>query len=271
MTGVRSRSVKAAEWTTNYRTTIYAAIVVLAGVAALWLITLAWWDEHTTAKAVLEQFAGILIATGLLAILWDLRGKRDIIDEVLAKVELGSDIETVGLARASMDWKVVPWPDLIKNARQIDVFIAYGSTWLSNHTAELADFAKQRRNKLRYFLPDPDDETAMTVLAERFDYTPEIISSKVVEAAEIVAKLSRAGNADIRVWYRRGAPTFTCYRFDDKVVVTLYAHKVGRGAIPTLVLDEGTFTEFFKDDLKAIQKQSREVGLNELLGDTDVK
>ena len=120
---------------------------------------------------------------------------------------------------------------------------------------------------MRYILPDPEDSVAMGVLAERYDYTPEIIKGKILESARTVAKLSRDGVGDIRVYYRRGAPTFTCYRFDETVVVTLYQHKVARGQIPTFVLGSGTFKDFFASDLTEIVSQSREVGRNELLGE----
>jgi hypothetical protein len=260
----RARLVKEV---TNYRTTLIASGVAAVGLALLWAVTFyGSFDAHSTTKAVLEQLGGLLITTGGLAVLWDLRGRRDMIREVLAKVELSADLEATGLRRASMDWRVVPWGELIAGSRQIDVFIAYGSTWLSTHSVELAEFAKSRRNKMRYFLPDPEDPIAMSVLAERFDYTQEIIKSKVEEAARTVAKLSKDGSADIRVWYRRGAPTFTCYRFDEQIVVTMYQHKVGRGAIPSLVMQKGTFGGFFTGDLAAIEEQSREVAINDLLG-----
>lgn len=225
-------SVRFAEAVTNYRTSLYAVGVALVGVLTLWVITdVDWFAGHSTSKAVLEQLGGLLVTTGGL-----------------------------------MDWRMLPWTTLIRGAREIDVHLAYGSTWLNTHSVELAEFAKNRRNKMRYFLPDPEDDLAMNVLAERFEYTPEIIRGKVVEAATTIAKLSRDGNADVRVWYRRGAPTFTCYRFDDTVVVTLYQHRVGRAAIPTFVISRGTFGSFFKGDLTAIEQQSHELALNDLLG-----
>lgn len=253
---------------TNYKTLLYAGGVVLTGILVLWLSTgLGWFDSHSTAKALAEQLGGLLVTTGGLAVLWDLRGRRDMINEVLARVELRSDLEVTGLQRASMDWRIVPWAELITEAKEIDVFIAYGSTWLSTNSTELATFAKQRRNKMQYILPDPEDETTMAVLAARFEYTPEVIKQKIYEAARSVAKISRDGNADIRVRFRPGAPTFTCYRFDNTVVVTLYTHQVGRGAIPTFVLGAGSVSDFFRSDLHGMKAQGREVGLNELLGE----
>lgn len=256
-----------AERITNLWTLLVSGLIVVAGLSALWLVTaVTWFEHHSTTKVLAEQLAGLLITTGGLALLWDLRGKREIMQEVFAKVGLGGDVASSGLQRASMDWRTVPWRELIAGAKEIDVFVAYGSTWLSTHSTELTEFAKNRRHKLRFILPDPDDSVAMAVLAARFDYTPEVIRAKVEEAARTVAKISRDGNADIRVWYRPGAPTYTCYRFDGRVVVTLYQHKVGRGAVPTLVTEQGSFTDFFVGDLEAIMKQSREIGRDQLIG-----
>lgn len=269
MSNGRSERTKLAETLTNLWTVLISIVVVVVGVVVLALSAgWGWLDKHESTQSVAEALGGILITTGGLAILWDLRGKRDIIREVLAKVEVSSDVEVTGIQRASMDWRVVPWSELIGQAKSVDVFIAYGSTWLSTYSTDLAEFAKHRGNRMRYILPDPDDSTAMAVLAERFDYTAEIIKSKIEESAQAVAKLSRDGSADIRVYYRRGAPTFTCYRFDDTVVVTMYQHKVARGAIPTIVMGpRGTFRDFFASDLEEIVSQSREVGRNELLGE----
>ncbi len=259
---------RTAELLTTYRTVIVGLLIVGAGLLALWATSVAdWLQGRSGLQALVEQLAGLLITTGGLALLWDLRGKRDIMREVFAKVGLQADVQAAGLQRASMDWRVVPWTELIQGARQIDVFIAYGSTWLSTNHTDLVAFAKKRGNKLRYILPDPEDDVAMTVLAERFDYTTDIIKGKVYEAARGVAKLARDGNADVRVRFRKGAPTFTCYRFDNKIVVTLYQHKVGRGEVPTFVIDSGTFKSFFEGDLQGIVAQAREVGIKELLGE----
>ncbi|HST82553.1 MAG TPA: hypothetical protein VLL08_12530, partial [Kineosporiaceae bacterium] len=93
---------RSAEVLTNYATTAYAGAVVAVGVLLLWAITaLDWFGRHSTTQAVLEELGGLLITTGVLAILWDLRGKRDIMREVLAKTELSSDVVTTGISRAS--------------------------------------------------------------------------------------------------------------------------------------------------------------------------
>ncbi|WP_435202207.1 hypothetical protein [Janibacter sp. GS2] len=250
---------------TNYKTLFSVSVMVVIGLSALASGTVTWAPNLSSLKLVVEQVGALLVATGALAILWELRGKRDLVDEVLAKVGVADDVKETGIFRASMDWRVVPWSELIANAREIDIHISYGSTWLSTHSAELKDFSLKRGKKLRYLLPDPEDAETMSVLASRFDYTPEIVQGKVREAARDVAELSRQGKADIRIWYRKGAPTFTGYRFDDTYVVTLYQHRTERTPVPTLMISGGSFGKFFSEDLDSIVQQGHEVPWSDVI------
>jgi hypothetical protein len=93
------------------------------------------------------------------------------------------------------------------------------------------------------------------VLALRYDSTRDRIKQQITEAASAFAGLRKEGGADIRVYYRRGDPTFACYRFDDQIVVTLYSHRRTRGDVPTMLIGPGTLYEFFAGELVAIRGQ----------------
>lgn len=251
---------------TTYKTALYALIVAAAGLGLLWLSNLVWFDSHSALEATANQLGGLLITIGGLGILWDLRGKREIMDEVLEKARIASDVSAAGLDRVTMNWLEVPWDDLFQDAKHVSVFISYGSSWRKVHWTKLQEFAKGEKNSLRLFLPNPDDESTMRVLAQRYDYTLEKIRGNVLETAEEVAKLGISCPADIRIYYRAGDPTYTCYRFDDRVLVTLYSHKRERGDVPTLLVKRGTFRDFFMQDLEAIERQSEPVALADLVG-----
>jgi hypothetical protein len=160
-----------------------------------------------------------------------------------------------------MKWLDVPWDNLFKSSKHVSVFISYGSSWRKVHWSKIEEFAKDKGHSLRLFLPDPFDDPTMRVLAQRYDSTPQKIRDNVVETAQEFAKLKPLRAADIRIYYRAGDPTYTCYHFDDKVLVTLYANRRRRGDVPTLLLGQGTFRDFFKEDLVAIENQSRSVAL----------
>ncbi len=251
---------------TTYKTALVAFFVAAAGIVLLWLSNIAWFDSHTALEATANQLGGLLITIGGLGILWDLRGKREIMDEMLEKARIASDVSAAGLDRVTMNWLDVPWDELFRDAKQVSVFISYGSSWRKVHWTKLQEFARGAKNSLRLYLPDPNDEPTMQVLAQRYDYTLEKIRANILETAEEIAKLGISCPADIRIYYRPGDPAYTCYRFDEKVLVTLYSHKRERGQVPTVLVKRGTFRDFFMQDLDAIERQSTSVALADLVG-----
>lgn len=249
----------------TYKVAGYGLLIVLGGVFLLWWSNIPWPDSMKVWQATVSQLGGLLVTTGGLGMLWDLRGKRDIMDEVLEKTRLSSDISAAGLDRVTMNWLDVPWEQLFSGANQIEVFISYGSSWRKIHWPKIQAFANNPKHSFRLYLPDPDDDITMRILAQRFDYTPEKIRENVLETAEEFAKLADNTQADIRIYYRAGDPCYTSYRFDDQVLVTLYSHKRQRGDVPTMLLNKGTFGDFFIEDLKHIKDQSRSVSQADFL------
>ncbi len=251
-----------AEKITNYSTVLLALLGVVLGLALM--VVAASWDSLASRdwqRSLVNELGGLLVVTGGLSVLWDLRGKRDLIREVLAKVRVSSEVQAAGVVQMTMNWMDIEWDEHFKSAHEIDVFISYGSSWRKLHWPRLQEFTAKKRNKLRIFLPDPKDESTMKVLAQRYDYTPEKIQASVLEMAHEMATLSGPDSADIRVYYRAGDPTFTCYRFDETVLVTLYSHKRQRGSVPAIALTDGTFKDYFLAELEAIHGQSVEVPL----------
>jgi hypothetical protein len=189
--------------------------------------------------------------------------------EVLEKVRIASDISTAGIERVTMKYlNDVEWDDLFKNTKQISVFISYGSSSRKFHWINLQAFAATRGNKFRLFLPDPDDDPTMALLAKRYDSTLDKVRNLVREAAEEFAELGKSSRADIRIYYRAGDPTYACYHFGAKVLITLYSNRRARGDVPTILVGSGTLRDFFTQDLVAIEKQSREIPLDSLVGGT---
>jgi hypothetical protein len=188
-------------------------------------------------------------------------------NEVLEKTNIAADVSAAGIDRVTMRWMEVPWDDLFKSAKHVSVFIAYGDSWRKLHWPKIDEFAKIKGNSLKLFLPDPFDDGTMRVLAQRYDSTPQQIRDKIIETAREFATLGTSCAADIRIYYRAGDPTYTCYHFDDKVLVTLYANRRRRGNVPTMLFGHGSFREFFKEDLAAIESQSKAVALADVTGE----
>ncbi|WP_445257822.1 hypothetical protein [Nocardioides aurantiacus] len=249
----------------TYKTAGWALLVAVAGIACLWGSNTDWFDSRPVREATLNQLGGLLVTTGGLGVLWDLRGRRDMMEEVLEKVKVSSDLTTAGFNRATMEWMDVPWADLLRSAKEVEIFISRGRSWRTNNWTELQTFATDSSRKLKLYLPNPDHDATVNILAMRYSSQPEKEREEILDTARELAKLAKGAAADIRIYYRDGDPTYTCYRFDSKVIISLYANRRERGKIPVMVFDDGTFHDFFVADLVAIRDQSVEVAQQELL------
>src|SRR5690606_39281808 len=82
------------------------------------------------------------------------------------------------------------------------------------------------------------------------------IIPEITSKAEFIS-LQEAGNAKIEVYFRKGDMVFSCYRFDNTAVVTLYTHSRARGQVPVIVCRKGgSFYDFVRRELEAIHDQS---------------
>jgi hypothetical protein len=250
------------------RTSLIGALVVITGGLMLWLSGAEKWvGRDTGLSTLLNQLGGLLIVTGGVSLLWELRTRREFADELFAKARLGSDVQQSGLERVSMQWlEEVAWTDLFKATRDVEIFLSYGRTWRSNNAARLDEFVKRKGTKLSIYLPDPGNDHVMHTLALRYDATPEKIAAEIKESARGFAALALQGKCNVRVYYRDGDPSFACYKFNTKTVVTLYSHKRRRGDVPTFVLGPGSLRDYFDKELEAIRTQSQEQSLASLEG-----
>ena len=246
----------------TYWTIIIAVVVVFVGLALLYVSGSPTFEhDQPSWQTLVREVGALLVVTGGITLLWDLKGRRDFADEVLAKAQVSADVRSSGMQGLSMQWlDDVEWARMIQRAREIEVFISYGSTWRTVHWARLEQFGRDKRNRLRVYLPHPEDDATISVLATRYASSSDRVRQQITDAAAAFASLRQegGGGADIRVYYRRGDPTFACYRLDDQIVVTLYSHRRMRGDVPTMLLGPGTLFDFFVAELTAIRGQSEE-------------
>lgn len=232
---------------------------VIVGGVLLWWSGTSQWQSNAPVQAFLAQAGGLLLATGLLAVAWDLFGRRALADEVLAKAGLSADVVRAGISRVTNQYLgEVEWASLFRDVNKLDIVIAYAATWRNTHRASLQQVARQADARIRVFLPDPEDDRTVAVLADRFGTQPAGLVNKINEAIRDFRSLAVPGGAAIEVWLRAGDAVFSCYRFDSNAVLTLYSHGRGRRTqVPTFVVSGGELFDFVYNELTAIAAQSR--------------
>jgi hypothetical protein len=232
---------------------------VIVGGLLLWWSGTSQSQSNKPVQAFLGQAGGLLLATGLLAVAWDLFGRRALADEVLAKAGLSADVVRAGITRVTNQYLAeVEWASLFQDVSKLDIFVAYAATWRSTHWGSLQRVARRSDARIRVFLPDPEDDQTIAALADRFSTQPTELINKINEAIRDFRSLAVPGGGTIKVWLRAGDPVFSCYRFDGKAVLTLYSHgRERRTQVPTFVVSGGELFDFVYNELTAIAAQSR--------------
>jgi hypothetical protein len=250
----------------NIQTKVTTSSAIILGLAfaivgglLLWWSGTNHWKSNGPMQALLGQSGGLILATGLLTVAWDLFGRRALADEVLAKAGLSSDIVRAGIVRVTNQYLAeVEWTSLFRDVNKLDIVVAYGATWRNAHRASIAAVAQRSGARIRVFLPDPDDDQTVAVLAERFNFERADLIGKINEAIRDFRELAVVGGATVEVWLRAGDAVFSCYRFDTKAVLTLYSHgRERRTQVPTFVVHEGELFDFVYGELSSIAAQSR--------------
>lgn len=149
---------------------IVGGSLVIVGGLLLWWSGTSQWKSNGQVQAFLAQFGGLMLATGLLAVAWDLFGRRAFAGEVLAKAGLSVDVERAGIVRVTNQYLTeVEWTSLFRDVTKLDIFVAYAATWRNTHRANLERVAQRRDARIRVFLPDPKHTGTIGVLADRFN------------------------------------------------------------------------------------------------------
>jgi hypothetical protein len=77
------------------------------------------WDS------VLREGGALLFVTATLSVVWDLRGRRQLTNEVLSAAGLSKAITDAGLTELTTHYAEIDWNGLLNRASHVDLFFAY--------------------------------------------------------------------------------------------------------------------------------------------------
>ena len=235
------------------------------------LILVSGWDKLPDPVADLfGQIGGLLIVAVAVGYLWELRGRAAFTRDLLSKVNLSQEVLSSGIVGVG-DYYLqnVPWTDRIGAAKKIDISMAYGETWRNTYDHILREFVRRPGTRLRLILPDPRDSDAVREMARRFACTTADVQDKIVATTKAFDGYRQMADptAGIDVRFRAGIPTFTYYRFDQHMVITMYSNRRDRTSeVPIIQITGGRLAKFLRDDFEAMLEQSQPADLSVVTG-----
>lgn len=247
----------------NLRTLVAALIAAMIGLVLVF-VSVSLLINRPVWQAFARELGALLFVSAVITLLWDLLGKRALVDEVLAKVQLSQDIKSSGITRTTSNFRSgdLNWDTYFQNVSEIDIFLSYGRTWRSTHLEKLRQMARNKKVRMRVVLPNPDNDETVRELARRFTYEPDELVRLIKEAEGFFRNLRQSGGGKIEVWFTVTPPLFSFYIFDRIAVVALFSHRPERTAVPAFVCEQGGYLYgYLREEFDAMV---REGGLAQL-------
>lgn len=212
--------------------------------------------DHPKIATVITNLGGFLAASVAVSLVWELTVKRDFLYEIFAVTKLSSDVQMSGLLGISSIFYPLDWKDFFKDAKEIKIFMTYGSTWRNSNASFLKAFA-QTKGKIRIVLPNPNNVVLVDELAKRYNKTAAVLKSRIEEAITDFNSWLKGQPCDYELRLTDIAPMFCIYSFDELKIVTLFTQRIAQHDVPTLIVGRvGTVAEFFTGELTDVLTRS---------------
>ena len=231
------------------------------GTSLLFLGESDYATAHPKLKSVISNLGGLTIASLGIGIIWELVGKRALIQEVFESASVSREIQQARIFGVTTQFQEgVQWPELLAGAHELELMIAVGRTWRNTLDHSLSALAARPGSKITAFFPDPDDEDVVEELSKRFPMSAETIVSAINSNVEffkgLADKASTKKKCQIAIWYLREAPLYTFYRIDEIYILSTYRHGP-KGNIPTFVCRKGGCIADFIEEQKALMTDKK--------------
>lgn len=221
-----------------------AAALALAGILMLGLGERIPAEDHPRWRSFVISAGGVIAATGLLSVGWELLGRRALSREVLAVTGLAFQVQKAGLRNINTAYgEVLDWNKTIEGAGDIDLAVAWANTWRESHIAAWEAWANKGRGSARVLLPDVESTDVLAEVARKFGMDEQKVLDNVRDAAKGFADIGSV----VQVRYTDVPLVWSYYGFPNDVVVTM--HTIGKKKthnVPALLLDPaGSVGSFF--------------------------
>lgn len=202
-------------------------VLLLAGII---LIFYSEKIENEIWKSGIEKLATAITITGIFSLINNLFLSFNLIEIILEKIKLNTDINDSGLIRVFNRFNKINFLDYFdKEIDEIDIAHTYGRTWTRQYEDELKNQVQNNDTKIRVVLQNPDSKF-VSGLASHYGTTPDALK-KMIEGTihiwkEIRNSVSKKSN--IELYLADMLPSYSHYRFDDAIITIVNPKSKGK-------------------------------------------
>ena len=156
------------------------------------------------------------------------------------------------------------YEDLFKSSKEVTTGFIHSRRWRESNLNSIEDFFNKKESHWDIILPDITDRELIKHIKSHFSDSSTMIS-KIIDAYMFCIENAESHPNKLKVYLYSYYPTYSFYRFDNKIVVSFYPLTSARRTPPTLLLDlENECNAFFEKDILDIKNKSKEVSIENL-------
>lgn len=146
------------------------------------------------------------------------------------------------------------FPALIEDAKKITLYFIHSRRWRENNNESIKRFLQKRNAKLLVFLPNLKNKRLIDALVSHFEDGPTI-PHLIADAYRYFDSLASDHPSKVEVRQFDLYPTYSFYRFDDRIVLAMYPTTASKKEVPTLAIDKRSrYWQFVIDDIRVLTK-----------------
>lgn len=153
---------------------------------------------------------------------------------------------------------------LFQSSKAITTSFIHSRRWRESNLNSINTFLNKRDSHWDILLPNIEDKELIKTIKGHFSDGRTMIS-KIVDAYMFCVDNIEKYPDKLTIYLYSFYPTYSFYKFDNKMVVSFYPLTSERRPTPTLLLDlEEECNNFFKQDIIDIERMSKEVSIEDL-------
>lgn len=154
--------------------------------------------------------------------------------------------------------------DLFLGAKRISTAFIHSRRWRESNISNIKNFFLKKEVQWDFFLPNIENKKLMDMIKINFSDGKTMLS-KIIDAYMFCLEYLEKYEDKISVYLFSFYPTYSFYKFDNKMVVSFYPFTSERRATPTLLIDLNIeVNDFFKQEIESIQTMSKIVSKEEI-------
>lgn len=139
------------------------------------------------------------------------------------------------------------WMDFFNHSIHLDILAMYSATWRNTYLKYFKLILSKPEGRLRIVFPDlSKSPVLLRIYSERLEIEPKELHQRFNRAIKDFSKLSEIGKVEIYTTLKY--LNHACYLFNTGGVIALYSYQAGRVPTPAIVLQEGDFLNFLRED-----------------------